>query len=69
MAGCYSLDCNQELKERHEAEQNIITQAQGKANEDGQWYAIYTDEYGADRIIRADLAGNYPVKRYVSPKL
>jgi hypothetical protein len=69
MAGCYSLDCNQELKERHEAEQNIITQAQAKANEDGQWYSIYRDEFGVDRIIRTDLAAGYPVWRHVSPKL
>jgi hypothetical protein len=69
MAGCYSLDCNQSLQEAHEKEQKILSEAQARANDTGEWWAIYRDEFGVDRLIRADLAGGYPVTRYVSPKL
>lgn len=69
MAGCYSLDCNQSLKEAHEKEQKILSEAQSKANETGEWWAIYRDEFGADQLIRAADAAGYPVRRYVSPKL
>jgi hypothetical protein len=61
--------CNQKLIEANEAKQKIFEEAQAMANRDGVWYGIYTDESGNERIIRADLAQNYPIRAYVSPKL
>jgi (2Fe-2S) ferredoxin len=61
--------CTQKLKEANEAKNKIVDEAQAMANRDGVWYGIYTDEKGVERIIRADLAQNYPIRKYVSPKL
>lgn len=61
--------CNQKLIEANEAKQKIVYEAQALANRDGVWYGIYTDDEGTERIIRADLGANYPITRYVSPKV
>jgi hypothetical protein len=61
--------CNQKIKAENAQYEKTVEEAQERANSDGQWYAIYADSDGTTRYLRADLAGGYPVTRYVSPKL
>lgn len=65
---CYN--CTQEIKNKYEQANKMEEQAQYKANETGEWWAIY-EEAGQTKIIRADTASRegIAVKKYVSPKL
>lgn len=61
--------CTQKIIEQNATQDKVYKDAQAAANESGQWFAIYTDEYGNYQFIRADQANGIPIKRYVSPNV
>lgn len=61
--------CNSEIKKRNEEREQAQERAQDLANSTGEWFAIYIDEQGIHRTIRADLAAGYPITGYISPKV
>ena len=65
--GCYG--CTQKAIEINRQQQSIIELAQYLANENNEWYGIYTDEYGIKRTISASTAAGIPIEQYISPKL
>lgn len=65
--GCYG--CTQKAKELNARINTMIQEAQQLANENNEWYGIYTDEYGQKQVIRATASNGIPIEQYISPKL
>lgn len=60
--------CNSKIKKDNEARETIQEKAQELANQTGEWFAIYKDEFGF-HTIRADLSTGYPIIGHVSPNV
>lgn len=65
MSGC--IGCLKTAKEKNEQWSKIVLDATTLANSTQGWVAIYADEYGEYRIIRAEFAGGYNVVTYITP--
>lgn len=64
---CESAKCL-ELMKSNEAVKKKQQEAKDKANQTGEWYGLYRDEFGEVKITQAQNR-NYPFFAYVSPDM